>query len=64
MYFFLIVFFFILLPYLLLWIILAYDKLNILRASALYGSDERSINTIQYNIHSTYIPNGVPFYPS
>ena len=42
-------FFSILLPYLLLCIILVYDKLDTLWASALYGSDERSINTIQYN---------------
>jgi len=52
MYFFLQLYFSILLSYLLLRIILVYDSLNILWVSALYGSDECSINTIQYNIPS------------
>jgi len=49
MYFFLQLYFSILLPYLLFCNIFVYDKLNILWVSALYGSDERSLNTIQYN---------------
>jgi hypothetical protein len=49
MYFFLQLYFSVLLPYLLLCIIFVYDKLSILWVSALYGSDECSINTIQYN---------------
>ena len=51
MYFFLKLYFSILLPYLLLCIILVYDKLNILWVSALYGSDEHLINTIQYMLY-------------
>jgi len=49
MYFFFQLYFFILLRYLLLCIILVYDKLNILWVSALYGSDECSINTILHS---------------
>jgi hypothetical protein len=49
MHFFFQLYFSILLRYLLLCIILVYDKLNILWVSALYGSDECSINTILHS---------------